>query len=123
MNLITRILKNWKEERELAQHRAGFDFAAGTLLLDGHSESVEIWMGFEKDAFARGMAEALALWRRKKDAHNMLIQELQHHTERGLQLHTTLDTIVPRLESACGRSAMPPTMIRQHIADTLKNTN
>lgn len=49
------------------------------------------------------------------------IAELEHENKllraRNERLQKTLDAIVPRLEAACGATAMPPTLIKQLIED------
>jgi hypothetical protein len=49
------------------------------------------------------------------------IAELEHENRllraRNERLQATLDSIVPRLASACGASAMPPVMIAKHIEE------
>ncbi len=49
------------------------------------------------------------------------IAELEHENKllraRNERLQKTLDAIVPRLEAACGATAMPPTLINQLIKD------
>ena len=52
------------------------------------------------------------------------IDELEHENRllraRNERLQKTLDAIVPRLEAACGATAMPPTLIKQLIEDMIK---
>lgn len=47
------------------------------------------------------------------------IAELEHENKllraRNNRLETIISGIVPRLESACGKNAMPPTMIKDWI--------
>lgn len=47
------------------------------------------------------------------------IAELEHENKllraRNERLQACIDAIVPRLEAACGASAMPPTVIRDFI--------
>ena len=49
------------------------------------------------------------------------IDELEHENRllraRNDRLQKTIDAIVPRLESACGATAMPPLLIKQLIND------
>jgi hypothetical protein len=49
------------------------------------------------------------------------IAELEHENRllraRNERLQAMLDSIVPRLESACGKAAMPPRLIHDHIND------
>jgi hypothetical protein len=49
------------------------------------------------------------------------IDELEHENRllraRNDRLQKTIDAIVPRLEAACGATAMPPLLIKQLIND------
>lgn len=51
------------------------------------------------------------------------IAELEHETRllraRAERLQALVDSIVPRLESACGKAAMPPKMIAAYIQEAL----